>query len=119
MKYQIVPIALLLALASCGDHKRASQADANAKKDTSVNIDTAQKPKTSEQKIEVIDTANIFNKEYAAKHYFSNFKQKDNFTLKLSGTDLLNANGVLQIKDAQGQLLYEYKFTTPDLFIDP
>ncbi|RFZ94178.1 hypothetical protein D0C36_01065 [Mucilaginibacter conchicola] len=102
MKNNILPIALLILLASCGGNQSSSNTNDKGNSDTVVKT----------------DTVSLYNEEYSTQHYFSNTQAKDNFTLKVSGSDILKSKAVLEIKNTQGDLLYQYKFTTIDLLID-
>ncbi|QHS57310.1 hypothetical protein GWR56_17840 [Mucilaginibacter sp. 14171R-50] len=118
MKNKIIPLALLLALASCGNREQKVPKTDTTRTTEHVNSNAPPEPGSDEDVRISTDTSSLI-KEYSTKHYFSDLKEKDAFTLKLYGKDLSTSKGLLEVKNARNQLLYQYRFSTIDLLIDP
>ncbi|MFD0765103.1 hypothetical protein ACFQZI_09560 [Mucilaginibacter lutimaris] len=118
MKNTIASFILLFALASCGDSKQHAQKIDTIKTDAVVSSNVPPEPGSEDDIATRIDTTKLL-KEYSAKHIFSNLTDKDVFTLRVYGDSLLTSKGLLEVKNSKGDLLYQYRFTTIDLLIDP
>ena len=118
MKNKLLPIALLLALASCGDRKQQSQKNDTTKAAAVRSPNIPPEPDANHEIAVNTETTKLL-REYSVKHYFSGIKDKDAFTLKLYGDDLLSSKALLEIKSKQNGLIYEYRFSTIGLLIDP